>query len=132
MDNDINGLRLAGELPLAASGLHLSVLNSQDEIVAERMLDTAAGEICFVDLPATTYRVTADPPSGYLATQQQRWSISLPSDAIVAVQFGVQLDPAAQNRFPIELAAILASLLVLGAVIGVVIWLRRRRRYAWV
>ena len=131
MDNDINGLRLAGELSLAVSGLHLSVLNSQGEIVADRMLDTAADETCFADLPATTYRVMADPPSGYLATQQRRWSISLPSDAIVAVQFGVQLDPTAQNPFPIELTAILVGLLVIGAVVGVAVWLRRRRQSAW-
>jgi LysM repeat protein len=131
-DADANGQYLAGELPLAAAGLHVSVLNAQNEMVADRNLDAATNEMCFADLPATTYRVLADPPIGYLATQQRRWSISLPSDAIVAVPFGLQIDPAAQNHFPIEWVAILAGLLVsVGALIGLVVWLRRRRRYAW-
>ena len=65
VDNDANGLRLASELPLAAGGLHVSVLNAQGETVADRTLDAAAGETCFADLPATTYRVMADPPTGY-------------------------------------------------------------------
>jgi hypothetical protein len=107
-------------------------MNAQNEIVTDRTLDAAASETCFSDLPATTYRILADLPAGYLATQQRRWSISLPSDAIVAVPFGVQIDPAAQNRFPIELVAILAGLVVIGgALMGIVIWLRHRRRYAW-
>jgi hypothetical protein len=82
-------------------------------------------------LPATTYRVIADLPIGYLATQGQRWSISLPSDAIVTVPFGVQFVPATQNRFPIEWAAALAGLLAAVVVIGLIVWLRRRRRYQW-
>ncbi len=83
-------------------------------------------------MPATTYRVLADPPSGYRATQQRRWSISLTSDATIAVPFGMQIDPTAQDRSRIELVAILASLIVIGGgLIGVVIWWRRRRRYAW-
>jgi LysM repeat protein len=130
-DHDANGLPVAGEFPLAINGLHVNVLNAQNEVVADQTLD-AASEVCFTDLPAMTYRILADLPAGYLATQQHRWSISLPGDAIVAVPFGVQLDTAAQNRFPIEWAAILAALLVIGGVlIGLVIWLRRRRRYAW-
>ena len=131
-DSDANGLYLAGEIPLAVAGLHVSVLNAQSEVVADQTLDAATGETCFTDLPATTYRVLADLPIGYLATQQNRWSISLPSDAIVAVPFGVQLDPAALNHFPIEWVAILAGLFVIViALIGLVVWLRRRRRYAW-
>jgi LysM repeat protein len=130
-DSDANGLYLAGELPLAVSGLHVSVLNAQNVVVADRTLDVAASETCFADLPATTYRVLADLPAGYLATQQRRWSISLPSDAIVTVPLGVQIDPAAQSRFPIEPVTILTGLLVIGgALIGGVIWLRRRQRYA--
>jgi LysM repeat protein len=132
VDSDTNGLPLAGEVPLPAGGLHVSVMNAQNEVVADQALDAAASETCFTDLPATTYRILADPPAGYLATQQRRWSISLPSDAIVAVPFGVQIDPAAQNRFPVEWAAILASLLVvISALIGLAAWLRRWRRYAW-
>jgi len=131
MDADANGLYLTGELPLAVSGLHLSVFNAQNEVVADRTLDAVASETCFTSLPATTYRVLADLPTGYLASQQRRWSISLPSDAIVAVTFGVQIDPAAQNRFPIELAAIPAGLLVIGVLIGIAVWLRRRQHYTW-
>jgi hypothetical protein len=48
------------------------------------------------------------------------------------VPFGVQIDPTAQNRFPIEWVVVLVVLFVSGgALIGLVIWLRRRRRYAW-
>jgi LysM repeat protein len=131
-DGDANGLYLSGEVPLAVAGLRVRVLNAQDEVVGDRTLDAASGETCFTDLPATTYRVLADLPIGYLVTQQNRWSISLPSDALVAVPFGVQIDPTAQNRFPIEQAAILIGLLIgVGALIGLAIWLRRRRRYAW-
>ena len=79
-------------------------------------------------MPATTYRILANLPIGYLATQQQRWSISLPSDAIVTIPFGVQLDPAGQNRFPLEWVVILAGLIAIGVLTGLVIWLRRRRR----
>jgi hypothetical protein len=132
VDSDTNGLPLAGEFPLAANGLHVSVMNAKNEVVAEQALDAGTSENCFANLPATTYRILADPPTGYLATQQHRWSISLPSDAIVAVPFGVQIDPAAQNRFPIEWVALLAGVLVIiGVLTGVAIWLRRRRRYVW-
>ncbi len=131
-DADANGLYVAGDAPLAVDGLHVSVLNTQNEVVADQVMSSTASETCFTNLPATTYRVLADLPSGYLATQQQRWSISLPSDAIVTVPFGVQIDPAAQNRFPIEWVAILGGILVIGGgLTGLAIWLRRRRRYAW-
>jgi LysM repeat protein len=130
-DNDADGLPLADEPALAVNGLHLSVLNAQNEAVADRTLD-AAGETCFTGLPATTYRVMAELPIGYLPTRQQRWSISLPSDAIVAVPFGVQIDLAAQNRFPIEwLLLLIALIVIVGLLGGVVVWLRRKRRYAW-
>jgi hypothetical protein len=131
-DSDANGLYLAGETPLAVAGLQLQVLNAQDEVMADQTVDAASSETCFTDLPATTYRVLATLPIGYLATQEQRWSISLPSDAIVTVPFGVQIDQAALNRFPIEQVALLIGLLIgVGVVIGLVLWLRRRRRYAW-
>jgi LysM repeat protein len=124
IDGDANGLPVAGELALAANGLHVSVLNAQNEVAADRTVD--GGETCFSDLPAMTYRVVADPPPGYQATQQRRWSISLPSDAIVAVPFGVQLDPAAQRHFPIEWVALLAALLASGVAAVAVVWLRRQ------
>lgn len=129
-DTDANGQPAAGELPLDVAGLQVSVLNAQNEVVADRALD--AGDTCFRDLPATTYRVLANLPIGYRATQQQRWSISLPGDAVVAVPFGVQLDLAARNRFPVEWVIILVGLIALGAVIvGLVFWQRRRRRSPW-
>jgi LysM repeat protein len=131
-DADANGLYLSGESPLAVDGLHVSVLNAQNEVVADQTSNAETGETCFTNLPATTYRVLANLPIGYLATQQQRWSISLPSDAIVTVPFGVQVDPSMQNRFPIEWVAILGGILVIGGVlIGLMIWLRRRQRSAW-
>ena len=131
VDSDGNGMRLANELPLAASGLHLNLRNGQGEMVADQRLDGTTGETCFIDLPATTYQVLADPPAGYVATQQQRWSISLPSDALVDVSFGVQPDPATENRFPIEWALILGGLILIGVLLGAAFWWRQRRRSAW-
>ena len=84
---------LASEAPLAAVGLHVAVLNPQGETVAERTLAEATGETCFADLPASTYRVVADPPPGFNPTWQRRWSVSLPGDAIVTMPFGVQSCP---------------------------------------
>jgi LysM repeat protein len=131
-DSDANGLFLAGETPLTVAGMQVRVLSAQDEVAAEALLDGTGSEACFTGLPATTYRLLISLPVGYVATQQLRWSISLPSDAIVAVPFGVQIDQAAVNRFPIEQVALPIGLLVAAAIlIGLVIWLRRRRRYAW-
>ena len=125
VDADQDGLRLAGEAALTAPGTHLEILNSQDEPVADRVLEQAAPETCFTDLPATVYRVVAQPPPGYRATWQSRWSVALPSDAIVALQFGVEPDPAA-TAYPIDWTFIL-TLAGLALAVGALIWYRRRQ-----
>jgi len=128
IDADANGMWQVNEAPLAAAGLHVSVLNSQGDTVADQ---TAAGEsalvatdkTCFVDLPAATYRVVADPPPGYAATWQQRWSVSLPGGALVTVPLGVQAVPI-ESGVPIGLGLVVIGLVAVG-VIGVVTWKRR-------
>lgn len=125
VDDDANGLWLASEAPLAAVGLHVAVLNTQGEMVAERTLDEATGETCFANLPATTYQVLADPPPGYSATLQRRWSVSLPGDAIVTMPFGVQANPTVESGILIGVAVV--GVVVVSVVSGVVIWCRRRR-----
>jgi LysM repeat protein len=130
VDEDANGLWLASEAPLAAVGLHVAVLNPQGETVAERTLAEVASETCFADLPASTYRVVADPPPGFNPTWQRRWSVSLPGGAIVTMPFGVQAAPI-ESSWPIGVAIVAAlGLLAVGVVSGVVVW-RRRRRQAW-
>jgi hypothetical protein len=125
VDGDRNGLRLSSEAALTTPGARLQILNAQDEPVADRILEGAAPETCFADLPATTYRVVAQPPPGYRTTWQGRWSIALPSDAVVALQFGVEPDPAA-STYPIDWIFIL-TLLGLAAATGALIWYRRRQ-----
>lgn len=129
IDADQNGLRLASEAALNTAGTHWQVLNSQNELVADRVVADAASETCFADLPATTYRVVAQPPPGYRPTWQSRWSISLPSDTLVALQLGVEPDPAA-NVYPIDWPFIL-TLIGLAAVTGALIWYRRRTATYW-
>jgi LysM repeat protein len=134
VDEDANGLRLASEVPLAAVGLHVAVVNPQGETVAENLpgsaqpLEGLAGEVCFADLPAATYRVLADPPPGYNATLQRRWSVSLPDGAIVTMPFGVQAVPI-ESSWPIGVGLAALGLLAVGVVSGVVVW--RRRRQVW-
>jgi LysM repeat protein len=127
LDDDANGLWLASEAPLAVAGLHVTVLNPQGEPVAERTLAEAAGETCISDLPATTYRVVADPPPGYAPTWLRRWSVSLPGDAMVMMSFGVQAVPIGSS-WPI--GVVLITIGLIGATVGgVLIWRRRRQQY---
>lgn len=125
LDQNRNDLLLTGEAPLPATGAHVVVLNAQGETVAERTLDGQSTRVCFTDLPATTYRVVAQPPLGYLATLQNRWAVSLPSDATINIPFGAQVDPTTnQTTIP---AAIVIGLVVIGGVAGGLAWRIRRR-----
>ena len=128
LDNDGNGLWLADEAPLAMAGVHVLVLNADGAVVAERTLDEQSTRSCFSDLPATTYRVVADPPLGYVATLQNRWAVSLPSDTTIDIPFGARADLAA-NRLAIPAGAIVGGLAVmLGGLAGIFWWARYRRR----
>jgi LysM repeat protein len=128
IDADANGLRVASEAPLAVAGLHVTVLNPQDELVAERTLTEAVGETCISDLPTLTYRVVADPPPGYTPTWQQRWSVSLPGGAVVMMPFGVQAAPI-ESSWPIGVVLIVIVLIGAAIIGGMLIWRRRRQQY---
>jgi LysM repeat protein len=127
VDSKADGRRLADETG-SISGALFTVLNAQGETVGAQTLAVSADTQCFTDLPATTYRVIAEPPPGYLAAQQQRWSISLPSDAVVNIQFALKPDQAKQAGLPLDVLIIVLILIGL-AVIGGAAWWFRRRRY---
>jgi len=130
VDEDANGMWLASEAPLAVAGLHVSVLNTQGDTVAEQTVTgesalEATDKTCFADLPATTYRVVADPPPGYSTTWQQRWSVSLPGGAVVTMPFGVQTVPIGSGvSIGLAIVAVI-GLVALGVIGGVVEWRRR-------
>lgn len=123
-DADADGRRLLVEAPVALSGVHFSVTDAQGATVADRVLADTAGDNCVADLPATTYRVVAEPPPGYAATMPTRWSIALPSDARIDLQLGLRAAPIEppSSPWPIVLAG---GLLAAGVSVGVV------RRAAW-
>ncbi len=128
LDNDRNGLLLAGEAPLAVAGGHVIVFDAEGAIVAERTLDDQDPRSCFTDLPATIYRIVADPPPGYLVTLQNHWAVSLPSDVTVDIPFGAQIDPAA-NQAPAPAVVVIVIIAIgAGATLGLMGWGRYRRR----
>ncbi len=123
-DADADGKRLQTEALMAVNGLQWTVLNAQGETVAVHAGDSTASEYCFADLPATTYRVLAQTPSGYAPTLQDRWAVALPSDEQVEVQFGVRVLPEPPPPIGLWLAVGLGGLIVILS--GV--WLVRRQR----
>ncbi len=127
LDNDGNSLLLSGEAPLLAAGAHIVLLDSQGTRIQERTLSDQESQVCFTDLSAETYRVLADPPPGYLATLQDHWAVSLPSDTTIEVLFGARVDPAANQ--PATAQMILAIGLGMVAVVATGWWWWRRRRH---
>ena len=127
--------------PAPVRGTHFSVSGGQNNLITERILDGQSSDFCFTDLLAITYRVTADPPPGYLAADQRRWAVALTSDtkglpldegasdATVDIRFGIRPDPSVKqlNLWPI--AALGAGGLCLAVAGGVGLWKRRRNRY---
>jgi LysM repeat protein len=126
-DPNAEGLRLANAA--AASGVHFSLWDAQGDLVADHTLDDPSGRYCFTDLPATTYRVAADPPTGYLVTTQQRWAVSLTGDATVDVQLGLRVDPEAGQAAQAQAILIGAGVVLIVAVAAVLIWRRRTPTY---
>jgi hypothetical protein len=128
LDTERNGLMLSGEVPLPAAGAHVVVLNTEGATVAERTFDEHSARLCFTDLPATTYRVVAEPPPGYMATLQNRWAVALPGGATIDIPFGAQVDPAAhQTSIPVLVILILLVVGVLAAA-GIIWWIQHRHR----
>jgi LysM repeat protein len=115
-DADADGRRLRVEAPVALSGVHFIVTDAQGAAVADRVLDESTPETCVADLPATTYRVVAEPPPGYAATMPTRWAIALPSDARIDLQLGLR---AAPIEPPSPWPIVAAGGLMLAVVVGV-------------
>jgi LysM repeat protein len=126
-DNDADGRWLVAEAPVALSGVHLIVTDAQGDVVADRMMEATAGDDCVTDLPATTYRVEAEPPSGYAATMPTRWAIALPGDTRIDLRLGVRAAPAGPAAFPWPIViAAAAGLLAIGG-LGLSVARRTRR-----
>jgi LysM repeat protein len=113
--------------PARMSGTRFSVSEGQNNLIAELILDGQSSDFCFTDLLAITYRVTADPPPGYLAADQRHWAVALTSDATVDIRFGIRPDPSSVKQSSLWPIGVLGAggLLVL-ALAGV--WILKRRR----
>jgi murein DD-endopeptidase MepM/ murein hydrolase activator NlpD len=122
-DADADGRRLMVEAPVALSGVHFIVTDAQGAAVADRVIDESTPDTCVADLPATTYRVVAEPPPGYAATMPTRWSIALPSDARIDLQLGLH---AAPIEPPSPWPIVAAGGLMLAAVVGASVTRRAR------
>jgi LysM repeat protein len=127
-DADADGRRLRVEAPVASSGLHFIVTDAQGATVADRVMDESTPDTCVADLPATTYRVVAEPPPGYAATMPTRWSIALPSDTRIDLQLGLR---AAPIEPPSPWPIVAAGGLMLAAVVGVTRHARQIRSFKW-
>lgn len=114
-DGDADGRWLVAEAPVALSGVRLIVTDAQGGTVADRVIGEDAPGNCVADLPATTYRVVAEPPAGYAATMSTRWAIALPGDARIDLQLGVRAAPIEPPSSPWPLVTVIAlSVLVVG------------------
>ena len=127
-DADADGRWLVAEAPVALSGVHLVVTDAQDEVVADRTIEASTSENCVTDLPATTYRVVAEPPNGYVATVATRWAIALPSDTRIDLPLGVRAAPPEPPASPWPLVVVGVAGLGLVASIGLGLSRRTRRR----
>lgn len=125
-DADADGRRLVVEAPVALSGVHFIVTDAQGATVADRVIDESTPDTCVADLPATTYRVVAEPPPGYAATMPTRWSIALPSDTRIDLQLGLRAAPIEPSSpWPI----VVAGGLLLAAVMGMTRRARQTRSF---
>ncbi len=126
-DADADGRWLVAESPVALSGVHLIVTDAQGSTLVDRVVADSPPDNCVTDLPATTYRVEAQPPSGYAATMSTRWAIALPGDTQIDLHLGVRAAPieSVGVSWPV-LVAIVAGVLAAGGLgLGVA---RRARR----
>ena len=125
-DADADGRWLVAEAPVASSGVRLIVTDAQGETVADRVIGEDAPDNCVADLPATTYRVVAEPPAGYAATMPARWAIALPGDTRIDLPLGVRAAPIEPASSPWPMVIVIAvGVLVAG---GLGLGVARRRR----
>ncbi len=126
-DVDADGKRLVSEAPLAASGVRFVVSDLQGEAIGDHTTDDQSSEYCFADLPAAIYRIVAEAPIGYAPTAQREWAVSLTSDVIVDIQFGLRV--AASSAESVSPVAVIGAggVAIIAAVIGGAVFLRRRR-----
>ncbi len=113
-DADADGRWLVAEGPVASSGLHLIVTDAQGNTVADYVVAETTPDSCVADLPATTYRVETQPPSGYVATMPTRWAIALPGDTQIDLNLGVRAAPIEPATSP-WLAVVPIALIALAA-----------------
>jgi LysM repeat protein len=125
-DLDHDGVRSSADAALNLTGGQIVLLDANANLIVDRMLDGSVDQVCFDQLPATVYRITAQVPAGYLATGVQSWAVSLNSDAAVDVAFGAQLDPSS-GAAPIGLIMAALGLLIVIA-LGIFVWRRRQQR----
>src|SRR5512135_922733 len=125
-DVDGDGVRSIADAPLTVADGQIAITDSNGNPVVDRTLDgVSAAPLCFDHLPATVYRVTAQSPSGYLATGPQRWAVSLNSDATVEIAVGWHSTPP-NSSLPI--GWLIGALSVIGVgVAGIFVWRHRQQ-----
>jgi LysM repeat protein len=127
-DADADGRWLVAEAPVALSGVHLIVTDAQGGTVADRVIGEDAPDNCVGDLPATTYRVVAEPPAGYAATMSTRWAIALPGDARIDLQLGMRAAPLEPPSSPWPIVTMIALSVVVVGGLGLGVARRAARR----
>lgn len=125
-DADGDGRRLISEAPIGAVGVRFIVADAQGQAVADQTVNDPSAAYCFADLPATTYRVIAIPPEGYVATTLPRWAVSLTGDATVDIQLGLRPDVRTQQPEVWPIVFIGIGVVVAAALGGVWVWKRKQ------